>query len=445
MAAYEQFEQDLREGLAHLYDPAYRPSALLLSVLGHDTEQSTESAQAVLIQAIEGLAPGPQVPATARIRRIHQLLSVRYLQNLCQDEAAERLAITPRHLRREQQQAISVLARRLWEESRPGTAGRATAGGAASPGKVESAPPESEAAAANQGREAAETDPTGDWRSQVKEEVACLQRGAPGGVAAPLVVANVAETMRSVVDMARALTAKRGIALRLEHVEPELMAAVHPSGLRAILLTGIMELARDMTSGDLALSARRRRGRVGISISACPAPSSRTHEDDLRELLATQGGALLVREGDTTASLELVLPSTEKVKVLVVDDNADLVHFYDLYTAGTQYQISNIQEGERAFRAIEDSPPGIIVLDVMLPDMDGWELLSQLHAHPATCSIPVIVCSVVREEELAMALGAALYVAKPVRRQQFLSALDQALNQAAAATAPDRASSAATC
>jgi len=438
MVAYEQFEQDLREGLAHLYDPAYRPSALLLSVLGHDTEQSTESVQAALIQAIEGLAPGPQVPATARIRRIHQLLSVRYLQNLCQDEAAERLGITPRHLRREQQQAISVLARRLWEESRTGMAGLASGG------KAKSAD-ESEAAAANLGREAAETDPAGDWRSQVKEEVACLQRGAPGGVAAPLVVANVAETMRSVVDMARALTAKRGIALRLEHVEPELMAAVHPSGLRAILLTGIMETARDMTSGDLALSARRRRGRVGINISACPAPSSRTREDDLRELLAAQGGALWVREGDTTASLELVLPSTEKVKVLVVDDNADLVHFYDLYTAGTQYQITDIQEGERAFRAIEDSPPGIIVLDVMLPDMDGWELLSQLHAHPATCSIPVIVCSVVREEELAMALGAALYVAKPVRRQQFLSALDQALNQAAAATAPDRASSAATC
>jgi len=444
MVAYEQLEQDLREGLAHLYDPAYRPSALLLSVLGYNTEQSTESVQAALIQAVEGLTPGPQVPATARIRRIHQLLSVRYIQNLCQDEAAERLGITPRHLRREQQQAISVLARRLWEESRTGMAGRATAGGAASGGQARSAQ-ESEAAAADQGREADETDPAGAWRSQVKEEVACLQKGAPGGVAAPLVVANVAETMHSVVEMARALTGRRGIALRLGNVQPELMAAVHPSGLRAILLTAIMETARNMTSGELALSARRQRGRVAISISACPAPSSRTHEDDLRELLAAQGGALLVREGDGSASLELALPSAKKVKVLVVDDNADLVHFYDLYTAGTQYQISDIQEGERVFKAVEDSPPEIIVLDVMLPDMDGWELLSQLHEHPSTCSIPVIVCSVVREEELAIALGAALYVAKPVRRQQFLSALDQALNQAATATAPDRASSAATC
>jgi len=60
-----------------------------------------------------------------------------------------------------------------------------------------------------------------------------------------------------------------------------------------------------------------------------------------------------------------------------------------------------------------------------LPDIDGWELLTNLREHPATRSLPVIVCSVVREEELALALGAARYVPKPVRRQEFIQALDQ--------------------
>ena len=80
----------------------------------------------------------------------------------------------------------------------------------------------------------------------------------------------------------------------------------------------------------------------------------------------------------------------------------------------------------------EEIKPDIIVLDVMLPDVDGWELLSQLHEHPLTRSVPVIVCSVVGEEDLALALGAKVYLPKPVRRQQFLQALDQAVNQAAA-------------
>jgi CheY-like chemotaxis protein len=74
------------------------------------------------------------------------------------------------------------------------------------------------------------------------------------------------------------------------------------------------------------------------------------------------------------------------------------------------------------------------VLDVMLADMDGWELLASLTNHPQASSIPVIVCSVVRGEDLAPALGAVSYLPKPVRPLQFIEALDQAVNQAAIAT-----------
>ena len=63
----------------------------------------------------------------------------------------------------------------------------------------------------------------------------------------------------------------------------------------------------------------------------------------------------------------------------------------------------------------------------MLPDMDGWELLAHLYEHPATRAIPIVVCSVIREEELALELGAAVYVPKPVRHGDLLAALDQAL------------------
>jgi CheY-like chemotaxis protein len=67
----------------------------------------------------------------------------------------------------------------------------------------------------------------------------------------------------------------------------------------------------------------------------------------------------------------------------------------------------------------------------MLPDIDGWKLLTQLREHPATQAVPIIVCSVVRREKLALALGATMYVSKPVGYQQFVQALDQSLSQAA--------------
>jgi CheY-like chemotaxis protein len=114
--------------------------------------------------------------------------------------------------------------------------------------------------------------------------------------------------------------------------------------------------------------------------------------------------------------------------VLVVDDNVDLVHFYRRYAAGTRYHIVHLSQGTGVLEAVESVTPDIIVLDVMLPDVDGWDLLVQLHEHPATRPIPVVVCSVVREEELALSLGASVYLPKPVRRREFIGALDQAVN-----------------
>jgi len=125
--------------------------------------------------------------------------------------------------------------------------------------------------------------------------------------------------------------------------------------------------------------------------------------------------------------LDMFLPLAARIKVLVVDDNPDLIHFYQRYVQGTRYQIVPLAEGTRALEVVETVKPDVIVLDVMLPNVDGWELLTSLREHPAARSLPIIICSVVREEELALALGAARYIPKPVRRQEFIQALDQVL------------------
>mgnify|MGYP001111695391 CR=1 FL=1 len=85
---------------------------------------------------------------------------------------------------------------------------------------------------------------------------------------------------------------------------------------------------------------------------------------------------------------------------------------------------------QRALRALVDAGmlvkefrPDLVVLDVMLPDTDGWRLLMHLRQHPLTRSTPVIICSVVQESDLASSLGAALYLSKPVRPRQFIQAL----------------------
>ncbi len=66
-----------------------------------------------------------------------------------------------------------------------------------------------------------------------------------------------------------------------------------------------------------------------------------------------------------------------------------------------------------------------IILDIMLPEKDGWQILQSYKSHPLTEHIPVLICSVLEMKDLAMSLGADGYLKKPPTRDEFLSTLSQ--------------------
>jgi CheY-like chemotaxis protein len=65
------------------------------------------------------------------------------------------------------------------------------------------------------------------------------------------------------------------------------------------------------------------------------------------------------------------------------------------------------------------------MVDVMMPQVDGWEVLGQLREHPLSSHIPIVVHTILAQEELALSLGASAFLRKPVTRQDFLAALDR--------------------
>jgi CheY-like chemotaxis protein len=410
MNTIEDVEQCLQEGLPQLYSPTYHPPELMWLVTGSEPDQGAETVQAAVIRAIEDLRPAAEAPPNARIRRLYQLLACRYLQGLTQKETAQRLGITSRHLRREQKQAIRMLAERLWQQQ-PGRAAASQRPG------LERPLPEPDSA---EGK-------SSGWRSQVRQELASLQQNAPGAVA------DVGATLAGAVKSGQALASKHGVDLSVEPARRRLMATIQPSVLREVLITTIEKLVQQMSSGEITLRAEREKDRIIIMIMGYPTTAeSPPHSDFIQEVLAPQGGTVSSRVDDDCITFLITLPAADKITVAVIEDNADLVHFYRHYTTRTRYQIAHVTDMEHAFGQIIDLGPEIIVMDILLPEIDGWELLAQLHQHPATRSTPVIICSVVRREELALAFGAALYVPKPVRRQQFIQALDQVLTQASA-------------
>jgi CheY-like chemotaxis protein len=121
----------------------------------------------------------------------------------------------------------------------------------------------------------------------------------------------------------------------------------------------------------------------------------------------------------------------------VVDDNHEIIELIQRYTSGTRYNLVGSSEPEQAVDLSIETGAQIIVIDVMMPKIDGWELLGRLRSHPKTSAIPVIVLSILAQEDLAYSLGAQKLVMKPVTQEAFLSALDEILaNQSSESQQP---------
>jgi DNA-binding response OmpR family regulator len=104
----------------------------------------------------------------------------------------------------------------------------------------------------------------------------------------------------------------------------------------------------------------------------------------------------------------------DKGRLLLVDDEEDILEFlsYNLIKEG--YKIKTANNGKSALKILEKFNPDLIILDVMMPEMDGWEVLAALQANEVTKNIPVIMLTMANEPDIGYSLGATDYLTKPV-------------------------------
>jgi DNA-binding response OmpR family regulator len=87
------------------------------------------------------------------------------------------------------------------------------------------------------------------------------------------------------------------------------------------------------------------------------------------------------------------------------------------------YGVAVARDGAEGLARARDGAPAVIILDILLPRLGGWDVLARLKEHPATADIPVVIVSMVDERGAGFALGAAEYLVKPVDRGKLLGAL----------------------
>jgi signal transduction histidine kinase/ActR/RegA family two-component response regulator/HAMP domain-containing protein len=125
----------------------------------------------------------------------------------------------------------------------------------------------------------------------------------------------------------------------------------------------------------------------------------------------------------TAPSAEPAPASVGQPDVLVVDDDPAVRDLLGRYLRDDGYLVAAAADGDEGLRLARKLRPSVIVLDVVMPERDGWDVLARLRADPELHDTPVIVLTVVDEKALGYALGATEYLTKPIDRERLLSLL----------------------
>ncbi len=400
------FVEHLARVLNALYDPAALRASPLVELFGLSSRRDPiTELQRLLIHGIEALGPAQGAPRDSRAWRIHQILRRRYVEQLTQRQVAADLGLSRRQLQREEKTAREALAAHLWAQH---NLGERTAEWAAGAREGIPAPPA---------------------RARALELAHLRQSVKPQATDITALVRHVLATIRPLLEAS-------GVS-----VETTIPSALPPWVVRApllrqALLNALTSAVRRVPGGAIALEVTSDRSSACLHVCArSPHPQPLTPDPEFEEsieiaraLAQLMDGSLEVGPLETSQQaleMRLRLPLQAHLTVLVIDDNQDALQLARRYLQGSRYQFVGTSDPQDGLRLAEQVAPRVVVLDVMMPDYDGWMLLGQLREHPATRGTPVIICTILAQEELASALGAAEYLRKPVSRADFLAALDR--------------------
>lgn len=386
-----QFRKELRIALNHLHNRDHLRQSPLIDLFGLSARFDASAAlQRILMDGIEALRPPPGEPLHSPKRLLFDILLYRYIQQFKQGEVANHIGMSHRQFRREQDNAIEALAIQLWKSHR-----LEQLKGNPAPLQVTS---------------------EWDWLS--------TQVGR---------ASNLPRLIDEILAMMAPIAGESQVKLTYLPVDlPDL--EVHPVALRQIMLNLLQAAIHYSARGEVELAASSRLSFVDFQIQA------RQNAGAADEVLASQDSSLIkiathlaslskgrlsITQADCLLTCSLALPVSGDLEVLVVDDNLEIIELLTRYAARTRYHLVGVQEPENAVDMAIYTKAQIIVLDVMMPRVDGWELLGALRRHPQTAHVPVIILSILAQNELARSLGAWGLVLKPVTQEQFLGALDE--------------------
>jgi signal transduction histidine kinase/DNA-binding response OmpR family regulator len=117
--------------------------------------------------------------------------------------------------------------------------------------------------------------------------------------------------------------------------------------------------------------------------------------------------------------------------VLVVDDDPAVHEVLTPTLSKNGYRVIHARDGAEALATLRKTPPDVVTLDVMMPNVDGWSVLAEMKSDPALAHIPVIMLTIVDDRNLGWSLGASEYMTKPIDRERLVTLVHRFTNRSA--------------
>ncbi|HEX2697430.1 MAG TPA: response regulator, partial [Anaerolineales bacterium] len=279
---------------------------------------------------------------------------------------------------------------------------------------------------------------------------------------------NMTELINNIMSTAGGLIKDKPIKL-IRNIHGELpIVRADPLRIRQILLNLLSNAAKFTDEGEIVVDASVQtgpNGRPEIIVSVTDTGPGIAQEDQTKlfqpfsqvddsptrktggsglglsisqQLIQMHGGRIgihsTVGKGST---FYFTLPVTERGEqagsgaigdakiILAVDDDPQVIDLYERYLQPQGYKVIALTDPSRAKESARELHPFAITLDIMMPGYDGWSVLSDLKADSQTRNIPVIICSIIEEQERGFSLGAADYLLKPILEEDLLGSLNR--------------------
>ena len=423
---------EVRSALVHLYDFAYLQNHALAIRLARDPRNDNvtraQQLRRLLLDAIESLRP--QTQPNSDSARAYAVLTYRCIDSLTIEEIEAKLGLSRRQIYREYARGVEAVTGQLWDVlSRLGA--YEPAGNSPLSPPIHAAPtgqPHTNAAAApispqNWGAGGAPA----ARHALAKAELERLSKEVR------YEIVSVGDVLAGVCTLLAPRMQQRGIQITAISLASAPPVMADRTLLRQALLNLLSHALDTLTcQGELLVSTSKSGGNVHFCFHQSPA--SHTGHDlpapvprdgvaltVAQTLVTAQHGTLTFGSAGDAWQAELVLPTAQMPTVLVVDDNADLVELFQRYLAGHRLTVVGATSGREALALAAQLRPQMIMLDVMMPQQDGWDVLQALRHAQASAATPIIICSVLREPELARSLGATDTLVKPVSQTNLLA------------------------